>query len=696
MRSLPAPPAPPANTAFGRFTLTERLAVGGMAEVFLALEPRPVGEPRSVVLKRMLPAVSAEPGARDMFDAEARLGTFIQSPNVVEVLSSGVENDQPYLVLEYVRGLDLWQVMRWMMRASLTMRPALALYIVRELLKGLEAVHTATDRDGRPLSVIHRDVSPSNVLLSVYGDVKLGDFGIAFSQLRDTIGQPVHGERAKGKLGYLSPEQVKGEECTQRADVFSAGVIAAELLMGRPLFSGGSELAVLLAIRDAKIHPFLEAAARLPPGIGAVVTGALSANPDERVASAGALRKQLDAFASDEETELARELADLVTRALSSAAQAPRPDADLDQFDRVTIVDDIEASGSPLRELDRRRTRPPEAVVERKTLDVVPQGTGWGSVAPAVINYRLRSPDGNELGPMAYADLVQSITTGQLQPEVMVSRSGSGYVRLDADPELKRHFAGSRFTPTTRQHHKPNDPDRTVDLAQGGFIHALAWSVLNRDSGFWLCEFGGVRKEVYLSEGMPKFVTSNLAGELLGEYLVSRGVITRGELDMALAVMPRFEGRLGETLTALGLVEPVKLFQNIASQVRDKLIDLFMWNGGTGSLYLGVDAPESAFPLKIDSWRIVEEGIRRRVEEGYEDWRFEGRADDSLVRAHDIPLVVQRAPLPPDARLLLNTLIRPRSFRQVEEMLSDVPGRKFRAARAVVLLLHLDAIRWTA
>ena len=114
---------------------------------------------------------------------------------------------------------------------------------------------------------------------------------------------------------FVSPEQVKGEECTQRADVFSAGVIAAELLMGRPLFSGGSELAVLLAIRDAKIHPFLEAAARLPPGIGAVITSALSANPEERVASAGALRKQLEAFGSDDESELSRELADLVTRA---------------------------------------------------------------------------------------------------------------------------------------------------------------------------------------------------------------------------------------------------------------------------------------------------------------------------------------------------------------------------------------------
>lgn len=313
-----------------------------------------------------------------------------------------------------------------------------------------------------------------------------------------------------------------------------------------------------------------------------------------------------------------------------------------------------------------------------------------------LVRYRVRHPDGSEEGPLSYAQLVQSITTGTIEPRAEVSRGDGPFMRVESDGDLRRHLGGSRFTPTTRQHQAPSDPDRTMDLAQGGFIHALAWSVLEKDTGFWLCEFGGVRKEIYLHEGLPKFVTSNLAGELLGEYLVARGVITRGELDMALAVMPRFEGRLGDTLTALGLVEPVHLFQNIATQVRDKLLDLFMWNGGTASLYLGVEAPESAFPLKLDPWRIIEEGIRRRVEEGYEAMRFDGRDDDSLVRADDVAVEVQRAPLPPDARLLLNTLIKPRTYAQLQDMLPDVPGRKHRAARSVVLLLHLRAIRWVS
>ncbi|MEZ4256715.1 MAG: serine/threonine-protein kinase [Polyangiales bacterium] len=595
------------------------------------------------------------------------------------MLSTGVEAEQPYLVLEYVRGVDLWQLMRWTMRESIVMRPALALYVLDELLNALDAVHTASDTDGTPLNVVHRDVSPSNVLISVYGEVKLGDFGIASSEVRDTLGQAVQGERAKGKLGYLSPEQVKGEDTTQSADLFSAGVIAAELLMGRPLFSGGSELAVLLAIRDAKIHPFVEAMPKLPRGLGELVVHALAANPAERTASANQLRTALRAFQTARPEELAEELGALVQRAMSSLRQGAKHEPLVDELDRITTVDDIEDRHTPLREVEAPITSPPIM----HTLEQPSQ-------------YKVRLANGTEHGPMSYAQLVEQLTTGKFDATIRVSRNAGAFVALETEPDLKRHLAGSRFTPTTREHQQPDAPDRTIDLAQGGFIRALALSALNKDTGFWLCEFGGVRKEVYLAGGIPKFVTSNLAGELLGEYLVARGVITRGELDMALAVMPRFEGRLGDTLTALGLVEPVRLFQSIGAQVRDKLLDLFMWNGGTAALYLGVDAPESAFPLKIDAWRVIEEGIRRRVEEGHEDWRFEGRAEASLVRAHDIPLVVQRAPLPPDARLLLNTLIKPRTYAELGEMLADMPGRRFRASRAVVLLLHLDAIKWTA
>ncbi|MDQ3032905.1 MAG: serine/threonine protein kinase, partial [Myxococcota bacterium] len=276
------PPAPPPHSRFGPYTLADRIAVGGMAEVFRAHEPRSVGDPRVVVIKRMLPSLASEAGARAMFEEEARLGGYVEHDNVVRVLGFGDEGGQPYLALEYVPGLDLWRLTRWLTRCGRTLDGPLAIFVVRELLAGLHEVHEARDLEGRTIGIVHRDVSPSNVLLSVHGDVKLGDFGIAQALLRESYPQATLSDRAKGKLGYLAPEQVRGLPADRRADVFAAAVIAAELLMGRPLFAGGSELAVLLAIRDAQVRPFEECASSLPEGLGSAILCALAGDPDAR------------------------------------------------------------------------------------------------------------------------------------------------------------------------------------------------------------------------------------------------------------------------------------------------------------------------------------------------------------------------------------------------------------------------------
>lgn len=234
-----------------------------------------------------------------------------------------------------------------------------------------------------------------------------------------------------------------------------------------------------------------------------------------------------------------------------------------------------------------------------------------------------------------------------------------------------------------------------VPLSHGGIISALAWTVVRRGTGLWLCELGGVRKEVYVKEGSPEFVTSNLAGELLGEYLVSSGVITRGELDMALAVLPRFEGRLGDTLAALGLVEPVHLFQHIAAQVREKLLDLFLWSGGHAAFYEGVPPPSSAFPLGLDGFRILDEGIRRRIAQGLEDERFGGRDEDALVQVSPLPSELDPSVLPRDVRACLDTMQKPVTLAALEHAFGDFgPHAEHRVKRALVLLFHLDAVVW--
>jgi eukaryotic-like serine/threonine-protein kinase len=222
----------------------------------------------------------------------------------------------------------------------------------------------------------------------------------------------------------------------------------------------------------------------------------------------------------------------------------------------------------------------------------------------------------------------------------------------------------------------------------------LGHAALSLESGLLLCELGEIRKEVYLKEGTAHFVSSNLASELLGEYLVARGVISRGELDMALAVMPRFEGRLGETLTALGLVEPVHLFQHIAGQVRSKLLDLFLWTSGTASLYRGVAPPPSGFPLGIDPWQVLFEGIRMRMEAGAADAQLDDRLADQIQMVQTVLTNDQILVLPPDAKTVLSASQR---RQRLSELTASVESRGVRpsdARCAVILLLHVGALRW--
>jgi len=225
-------------------------------------------------------------------------------------------------------------------------------------------------------------------------------------------------------------------------------------------------------------------------------------------------------------------------------------------------------------------------------------------------------------------------------------------------------------------------------------VLALARAAIERSTALLLCELREVRKEVYVKDGAPAFVTSNVAGELLGEYLVANGIISRGELDMALAVMPRFEGRLGDTLSALGLVEPVMLFQHIAGQVRHKLIDLFLWTSGSCTHYHGVPPPPSGFPLNIDAWEVLDEGLKLRIERGLEELRMEKLRMKRLLPATGTNLTAIRTALPQRMRRLLTELDRPRSMPDLIVRLAQDQDADH-VVRDAVLLLHLGALRLT-
>jgi serine/threonine protein kinase len=648
----------------GSYTLVDRIAVGGMAEVFRALEPRAAGEPRVVVLKRMLPHIADESNAYQMFAEEARLASHVVHPNVVHVLGHGEIEGKPYLTLEYVPGCDLWRLNRRLTLESKRLEHDLVVYLVRQILTGLDAVHNARDRRGSALGIVHRDISPSNVLISIHGDVKIADFGIARSGLNPFEADTA--ARANGKLGYLAPEQVSGGVVGPPADLFSTAVIAAELFMRRPLFAGGSELAVLLAIRDAEVHPFVEFMPQLPDGLGAVILSALSAQPEERPPTARAFWAALEPWQSRPEEVLRRELASIVA-GIASEGRAQRTSA---------------YPGS-------RQTMPPTPLV---LADEHPTTT---NVTP--LEYRIRKPNGATVGPLAYAKVVEAVATGQVDGNDEISIADGDFQPLSAIRDLYRHVPPSRMTPTTTRVESTTAADRCVEFDGGGFVDALARTLVTRRTGLWLCEQGGVRKEVYTNQGVPAFVTSNLSGELLGEYLVKKRIINRSELDMALAVMPRFEGKLGDTLVALGLVEPLELFQHIAEQVREKLLDLFTWSTGTATFYEGVDPPSSGFPLRLDAWEILDRGLQRRIAAGLESKLILERGRDKIMQADRIDTAVATAALPDDVRAALRLCKTPHSIEEVAQFVTELAITKDpqRGYRVAALLLSLGAVHWT-
>jgi serine/threonine-protein kinase len=633
----------------------ERIAVGGMAEVFRADDPRE-RPPRTVVLKRMLPALASDEAARAMFAEEARLGALVQHPGVVRVLGHDENHGQPFLVMDHVPGLDLWRLNRWLTRHGRSLDLSTVVYIARRLLEALHAVHQATDGNGQALGLVHRDVSPSNILLSLEGEVKLTDFGIAEASLRESPRHAAMLSRAKGKLGYLSPEQVRGETADARADVFSAAVVIAELFLGRPLFAGGTELAILLAIRDAQVRPFEELASRLPARLHGAVLAALHASPEQRTASAMELAEAMAPFESAQPRLVMRRLAALVREAVGTAISGAA------SLQRTTSPDSAQ-SNQPV------------------TKD-----------APTIL-YRVRHA-GDVLGPFTYARIVEAIATREVGATDEVSLQGGAFSPLAQHPDLFRHLPASSLSETTRDRTGTGGADREVQLSQTSIVKVMGQLLLEGESGLLLCAQGGVRKEVYLEKGVPVFVTSNLQSELLGEFLVRRSLVSRAELDMALAVMPRFEGRLGDTLTALGLVEPVQLFREIGLQVQEKLLELFGWRIGKAEFFRGVPQPKSAFPLGLDAWRMLSRGVERRIAAGLERELLEGRKGLFVSLARPAPRGLAHAELGALLRGTLELVERTPQLGELLHALRDPTGRDvLRGQREVALLVGIGALQ---
>ena len=277
----------------GKYEVLRRLGMGGMAEVLLGRQTGVEGFEKKVVIKRILPHLAIQPQFVQMFVSEARVAARLLHPNVVQIYDLVREGEDYYSIMEYVRGADLNVLLKMAARLDVQVPVELCCRMVADVCAALEAAHGYTDDDGAKKPILHRDVSPHNVLVSTDGQVKLTDFGVA--KAADSLHQSATGS-LKGKVIYMAPEHILGKPNDHRIDVFAAGLVLYTSLTQQHPFFRGSELQSLTAVLEAPIARVESIRKEIPAALGDIVSKAIERDPDQRYPSSLAMQEDLERF----------------------------------------------------------------------------------------------------------------------------------------------------------------------------------------------------------------------------------------------------------------------------------------------------------------------------------------------------------------------------------------------------------------
>jgi serine/threonine-protein kinase len=551
----------PMPKAVGRYQILDRLAVGGMAELFKATLTGDHGFEKLVAIKKILPHLATDRSFVEMFIDEARITAQLDHRHIVQVFELGTDADTPYIAMQYVDGLDVLALLRECARAQIRLPADLAALIARDVLDALDYAHNALDSSGRELGIIHRDISPGNVLLSWRGDVKLTDFGIARAAERR---HKTEAGTLKGKYGYMSPEQVSGGEIDTRSDLFSVGILLAEMVMARRLFTSTNDLDILLMVRDARLDRLHKYASEFPIELRVLTTRALQRRPEDRWQSAAQFRDALDEWIRRTTRVSARNLAALLGRVINA------PTAELEGV-VAPVADDPGVLSGPM-------TRMSQAMADAEA----------ARARAAFISG-------------------EAIPTG-----VSGDPASSGIMQVGEDGEEDLAAQDVDI---------PSGPREVGEIAQHPILRVVYLLAKAKGTGMLALEGrAGVLKEAYFVDGQPQFVSSNVEGERLGNYLIQQGALTPQALQRALSVMHHFGGRLADTLVGLDILDPLEAYRLLAKQVAAKLMDAFSWPKGRYTWTPGQPNPWRARSLHLDAFRVIGAGAAQLAEPLIEDW----------------------------------------------------------------------------
>lgn len=526
-----------------------------MADVFAAKAMGIRGFTKTVAIKRIYPHLLERKRFLRMFTDEAKIASRLVHPNIVQIYDLGQEDGVPYIAMELVAGRDLHLVLHRLSQEGGALPVSLACHIVAEVCQGLHFAHEYRDLDGKPQAIVHRDVSPRNVLIGFDGQVKLTDFGIA--RARDREEHTEHG-LIKGKVRYISPEAAQGQVVDRRSDLFSLGVVLAEMLTLEPFFDGPNQIAILLAVREGSIdHDRL---LKLPAELRPVVERAVVADPAQRYSTAIELLENLQRAVGDE----------------------PAGQVELARFMRELFGPVLEKERDEQRRIERLLAENPSLMEDNVDSDLDAELAELFSELPLPVDVA------DEYLPDEGPVLLPVDDLDQLDLGDMVPPRPSG---LELD--LKPTFEG--------------------DLSQESLTHLLHRLARTRLLGRLDVRRDPVLKSVFLIDGEPVFAVSNIEAEMFGEYLISRGLLTREQHTQAVERAEKHTLRLIDVLLELELIQPHELFEHLADQVRERILDLFAWTSGRFAFYQDQEPPEAGVPLRLRTLSLIREGVTGRV-----------------------------------------------------------------------------------
>ncbi len=660
------------------YELVRLIGSGAVSEVYEATRTGARGFSRRVALKRILPQHRRDSRLVEMFITEARISASLSHPNLVHVLDFGECDGELFLVMEYVDGVSCRDLLCAVEARQQRVELGPALHIVREVLQALEFLHTRRDDQGTPQHLVHRDVVPGNVLLDRAGQVKVADFGIMQG---DTVPSRTEPGEIRGRVGYISPEQARGESLDARSDLFMVGVLLAELLIGGRLFAGDTQLQVMANAQRADLSRLRQHGGSLPTRLRLLVEALLAPRATDRPESARLVVQGIERIAEVYGFEL-------TDHALGSYLR------DSGLVALTTDVRDCHRQVAPAAApTSARPGRRRGAVAHLSTLPPRRQLAPAPSEAPATLRdvgnvirldrrvttlpppeplaatYRLRStpPDAP---PLPLARLLELIATGRVPYAAELSRDGGPFQPLGSFAELARLAGRAPYRFSERLETRAARPH---EIQPGTVARILFTLVRKRRTGLFCAKGEGRQVRIYLAQGAPVYTTSTDPSHLLGECLIRGARLDRSAVEGAIESAWGSDRRIGTVLVERGLAHPNQVVAAAVEQRRERLVSVLRWTTGTAFFLDGLECgqapscpPVAPLPLLTDAVQqaFTLSDLNRLLDGFHDAYIARAPAADQLTMSLGLSLAsaraLSRAHFAPTLEMLVQTLAHER------------------------------------